>query len=154
MAAKKKTKAAPRKKAAPTSGTARRGDAARAKTKKATLPKRCTPRGQSAARKQANKHAATRRMHVSAATQQAARLYERFHRVAPDKVVRVEVPADVAGAHVGWMTAIEYLTPDGQVYRHPFADQAQPKLIASADGRRLHIVGGRYRFTARGIVDR
>jgi hypothetical protein len=40
-----------------------------------------------------------------------------------------------------------------QFYRHPFRASSRPLLAARHDGKRLYIVGGRYRFTDRGIVD-
>jgi len=38
-------------------------------------------------------------------------------------------------------------------YEHDFRDSARPLFATSHDGRHLYIVGGRFRFTARGIVD-
>ena len=40
-----------------------------------------------------------------------------------------------------------------EFYRHPFRASSRPLLAARHDGKRLYIVGGRYRFTDRGIVD-
>ena len=54
------------------------------------------------------------------------------------------------------LTEVRYRTiRDGreEFYRHPFRASSRPLLAARHDGKRIYIVGGRYRFTDRGIVD-
>jgi hypothetical protein len=56
----------------------------------------------------------------------------------------------------GELLEVKYRTTrDGQteLYRHPFRASSRPLLAARHDGSRVYIVGGRYRFTDRGIVD-
>ena len=56
----------------------------------------------------------------------------------------------------GELLAVEYETiRDGvtERYRHAFRKSSRPLLAARHDGERIYIVGGRYRFTDRGIVD-
>lgn len=88
---------------------------------------------------------------------QAARLFEGFRErdVGRLKTHRVRVP-DVAVA-IGKLTAAEYVTTHGAKrvrYRHEFKPHAAPELLVTPDGRQLLILGGKFRFTARGIVDR
>jgi hypothetical protein len=96
-------------------------------------------------------------------------IYEAFrekrarNRVA---VVHVNVPTIVAiVGHAeaietngeGHVTSIDYRTTHGRkltLYRHDFVKGSRPLLCVSPDGRQLLLLGGRYRFTARGIVDR
>lgn len=64
-------------------------------------------------------------------------------------------PANVALA-IGPLLGIIYTaTRDGEIkdYLHRFKKSSRPLLCATADGSKLLIVGGRYRFTARGIED-
>jgi hypothetical protein len=56
----------------------------------------------------------------------------------------------------GMCDAIEYeATRDGvkEYYRHEFKKASRPILISDYDGNTIAIVGGRYRFTERGIED-
>lgn len=56
----------------------------------------------------------------------------------------------------GELLEVKYRTiRDGkeEFYRHPFKAASRPLLAARHDGKRVYIVGGRYRFTDRGIVD-
>lgn len=56
----------------------------------------------------------------------------------------------------GELTEVRYRTiRDGkeEFYRHPFRASSRPLLAARHDGKRIYIVGGRYTFTDRGIVD-
>jgi len=86
----------------------------------------------------------------------AARRFARFtgHRAASARLVRFEMPKELFA--IGNLLALEYETVrDGapEKYRHAFR-KTRPLLAASFDGSQLVIVGGRYRFTERGIVDR
>jgi hypothetical protein len=56
----------------------------------------------------------------------------------------------------GEIVEVRYRTErDGreEYYKHPFRTSSRPLLAARHDGKRIYIVGGRYRFTDRGIVD-
>lgn len=58
---------------------------------------------------------------------------------------------------VGYLDGVMYDTVrDGkrEKYIHEFANHARPLLATSHDGRSLYILGGGFRFTERGIVDR
>jgi hypothetical protein len=58
---------------------------------------------------------------------------------------------------IGDVDGILYTTErDGEIesYIHEFKEKARPQLIASYDGQELRIIGGRFDFTERGIVDR
>ena len=66
----------------------------------------------------------------------------------------------VKGGHplfvFGELLEVKYRTTrDGEVqlYKHPFRVQSRPLLAARHDGKRIYIVGGRYRFTETGIND-
>lgn len=55
---------------------------------------------------------------------------------------------------VGYCDFIGYTTTHGRKaarYTHDFATRSRPLLCT--DGRRLYLVGGKFRFTSRGIVD-
>jgi len=56
------------------------------------------------------------------------------------------------GLHIGTLCAVIY-SINGEQRIHKFRPKSAPDLIASLDGGQLAIVGGRYRFTNRGIVD-
>jgi len=70
------------------------------------------------------------------------------------QTLRVRAPR-LGGAAivVGQLDAVLYTTPQGERFKHSFRPRSRPTLIASGDGSQLAIVKGRYRFTARGIVD-
>lgn len=56
----------------------------------------------------------------------------------------------------GELMGVKYRTiRDGreEFYTHSFRKSSRPLLAARHDGSRVYIVGGRYRFTDRGIVD-
>lgn len=57
---------------------------------------------------------------------------------------------------VGKIDAIRYTTVrDGvtEHYQHDFKTSSRPTLISNFDGSQINVVGGRYRFTERGIED-
>lgn len=88
---------------------------------------------------------------------EAGKLYQEFsgHRPTGAKTHRIRLP-DV-GLQVGRVDGILYSTVrDGRAekYVHRFKRSARPLLAASHDGRTLVIVGGRYQFTDRGIIDK
>lgn len=58
---------------------------------------------------------------------------------------------------VGELDGVLYTTVrDGQTekYIHKFRKKSRPLLAASHDGKSLHILGGEYEFTERGIEDK
>jgi len=86
----------------------------------------------------------------------ALRLYRRYQQAAPERVActpcRRLIP-DVL-VHLGELRGVVYRSDRGQgriprTYVHFF--ERPPTLAADPDGRRLFIVGGRYRVTRRGI---
>jgi hypothetical protein len=87
----------------------------------------------------------------------AVQLYESFREKTPRRldVIEFEVPKVVAV--IGHLEALDYRTThadDTKLYNHKFVPGSRPLLCVSADGRCLLLLGGRYRFTERGIVDR
>jgi hypothetical protein len=94
---------------------------------------------------------------VATAARRAALIYERFTGHYADEARRVTVPVPKAAAEIGTCDGILYTTVrDGKTehYKHEFAAHDKPLLAVSPDGRQLLLIGGHYRFTARGIVDR
>lgn len=62
-----------------------------------------------------------------------------------------------AGWQLGELAQINYIaTRDGQTFEfeHRFRERSRPLLVASADGDMLLILGGGFRVTDQGIVDR
>lgn len=89
----------------------------------------------------------------------AARRIERFTGHDPEIVGTVSFPDldGVALAVVGECDGVLYTTVrDGrrERYIHEFAPADKPTLCVTADGRQIVLVGGRYQFTERGIVDK
>lgn len=100
---------------------------------------------------------ARRKNPASREVENAARLFEEFtgHRAEIGEKVRVRVPS--VGVVVGELDGVLYTTVrDGkrERYVHQFRKRSRPMLVAGHDGASLHVVGGRYRFTDRGIVDK
>lgn len=85
----------------------------------------------------------------------AKSLYRGFREREPRKIGRVRVPKNPKAVTVlGYLTVVEYDTtvgPHAQGYRHKFKAGSAPLLCT--DGKRLWIFKGRFRVTARGIVD-
>lgn len=72
------------------------------------------------------------------------------------EVISVSKKPVKAGLVVGNLEGVMYSTVrDGkqEKYLHRFKRDSRPLLIADHDGSSIDIVGGRYRFTDRGIVD-
>ena len=68
---------------------------------------------------------------------------------------RVAQPRPIKlGLRIGRIIAIAYTVQDGDSRIHRFKKGAAPDLIAAADGKQLAIIGGNFRFTDRGIVDK
>lgn len=94
---------------------------------------------------------------ASGKVRQAAALYQAFtgHKATTGKQVRL--PAASVGLAIGPLLAVAYeTTRDGkrEKYMHEFRRGARPLLASSHDGLSLYLLGGAYRFTDRGIVDR
>ena len=86
----------------------------------------------------------------------AARRLEAFTGHKARTVTRVARPSTQVGFALGPISDITYIAKrDGETaqYRHEFKPKSRPSLVASSDGTTLEIVGGRFRVTARGIVD-
>lgn len=100
---------------------------------------------------------AGRRRSVSNEIEAASDLRERFtgHDSKPPRSINVP-PIPAAVAVIGDCDGILYTTVrDGRTerYIHEFALKDRPKLCVTPDGRQILLVGGRYVFTERGIVD-
>lgn len=87
----------------------------------------------------------------------AADLYERFTGHNADEYVRVTVPEPMrTGVAIGDVDGILYTTVrDGRTekYIHKFRAKDKPLFVVSSDGKQIALIGGRYEFTERGIVD-
>lgn len=88
----------------------------------------------------------------------AALRYTRFTGHPAEDFGRVEIPAlPKVAAYIGEVDAVMYTTVrDGreEKYIHKFAHKCKPLLCVSPDGKQILLVGGRYTFTERGIVDK
>lgn len=80
-----------------------------------------------------------------------AHWYQRFHGERPVPVVEVYTPPREL-ADVGEALAVVYRTKQGVVREHPFGPAARPTLARDESGK-LHVIGGAYKVTERGIVD-
>jgi hypothetical protein len=93
----------------------------------------------------------------SAEIRRAAGLYQRFSGHEAEEVGRVNIaPPPRTLVAVGELDGVLYTTVrDGKVekYIHKFASKDKPVLAVSPDGKRMFVVGGRFTFTERGIVD-
>lgn len=94
----------------------------------------------------------------NALIRKAVSLYTRFSGHDAEAIGRVNVPPmpDV-GVSIGEVDGILYTTRrDGKIekYIHKFNAKDKPLFVVSPDGRALFLVGGNYRFTERGIVDK
>lgn len=93
----------------------------------------------------------------NADVRRAASLYERFTGHEVDTVDRVHVPAlPKVLVNIGELDGVLYTTVrDGRVekYIHKFAAKDKPLLCVAPDGSSIFVIGGRYTFTERGIVD-
>jgi len=89
--------------------------------------------------------------------QQAADLFEDFRGEAPERLTKVKLPNPKSGLVIGELDGVLYTTTrDGkdESYIHEFDQHSRPLLVSSSDGKSLHILGGRYAMTDRGIVDK
>lgn len=96
-------------------------------------------------------------MSIKAAVQKAVTLFESFREAAPRRIGVVKMAIPKAVAVMGYVEGIDYRTTHGgkvTLYHHDFEPGSRPLLAVSADGRQLLLLGGRYEFTERGIVDK
>lgn len=89
--------------------------------------------------------------------EQALDLYNSFRERDARRIntLRLTVPGMVVA--VGHVEYIGYRTTHGTettLYKHDFIAGSRPLLAASPNGKQLFLLGGRYDFTGRGIVDR
>lgn len=87
----------------------------------------------------------------------AANLFREFTGDFPGGSQTVKLPVPKTGLVIGELDGVLYTTiRDGKTekYQHDFKKSSRPHLIASSDGSSLHILGGDYEFTERGIEDR
>lgn len=89
--------------------------------------------------------------------ERAQRLFKDFTGHDSHTVKRVMLkPLPKAGLVFGQLIEVGYRSArDGALYKHTFrSNRSRPLLIASSDGKQVLIVGGRFAFTDRGIVDK
>jgi len=90
--------------------------------------------------------------------QKAASRYERFTGHDAENVGHIEIPPlPKVAASIGECDGIMYTTiRDGREerYIHEFKGDAKPLLCVTPDGKQILLVGGKYTFTERGIVDK
>lgn len=94
---------------------------------------------------------------MSKQLKQATTLYSSFREADPQKLIRLMVDIPRVCAAIGHIEAVEYRTTHGgklELYRHDFQKGSRPLLCSSGDGKQLLLLGGHYKFTDRGIVDR
>jgi hypothetical protein len=87
---------------------------------------------------------------------QAVQLFESFRERMPRRIGKVTFKPPKAVACIGYVEGIDYRTTHGKkvtLYHHDFVPGSRPLLAVSADGKQLLLLGGRYQFTERGIVD-
>lgn len=96
-------------------------------------------------------------IHPNKDVQKAARLYERFSGHEAESFGKIKVPSmPKVGVAIGEVDFIGYTTVrDGvqEKYIHKFASKDKALLVVSPDGKAIYLVGGKYTFTERGIVD-
>lgn len=92
----------------------------------------------------------------------AKRLYADFTGLPPEVVGAIRAPRPGKyGVLVGTVDFIGYTTqrrepgrPLTQKFIHKFKATDRPLFVVSPDGAQLFMLGGRFRFTERGIVDK
>ena len=87
----------------------------------------------------------------------AKNLYKRFTGHDAEQTQKVKIP-DMPDAvvRIGTVAGIMYDTiRDGrkEKYIHRFHASSRPLLCVAPDGSSIHLIGGSYDFTERGIVD-
>ena len=72
-------------------------------------------------------------------------------------MTKVRLRNPKTGLVIGELDGVLYTTVrDGETekYIHEFKKKSRPLLVSSHDGDSLHIIGGEYEFTEKGIEDR
>lgn len=88
---------------------------------------------------------------------EAAKLFEGFRERDMGSIETRGLLIPDAVVEVGKFHAFEYFTTHGkrrELYRHEFERSARPDFLVSPDGRQIFVLGGSFRFTKRGIVDK
>jgi hypothetical protein len=120
--------------------------------------KNASKRGSRQARKTAEVAVKSSRDHMARKVAQARKLYEKFTGDEASAVGSVEVSdTPKVGVLIGQIDGVLYTTVREGVtekYIHKFKKSARPMFVVSPDGKQLFMVGGRYDFTERGIVDK
>lgn len=91
------------------------------------------------------------------AVRAAIKLFRSFREKDPQRLGVVDFDVPEAVMVIGHVESIKYRTTRAgktELYEHPFQAGSRPLLAASSDGRQLMLLGGRYQFGSRGIVDR
>lgn len=86
----------------------------------------------------------------------ASRLYRSFRERRPQIARHVTIKLPKAVAVIGYAEFIGYSTTHGHkatLYRHDFSPGSRPLLVAGTKRGELYLIGGRYKFTGRGITD-
>lgn len=84
-------------------------------------------------------------------------MYRDFTGDEPEHATKIPIRTPKTGLLVGDLDGVLYTTVrDGvtERYIHEFKKGSRPLLAAAHDGKSLHILGGEYEFTERGIVDK
>jgi len=93
----------------------------------------------------------------AASLKESRKRFKDFRGDTPGSIRPVKVNVPKSAMTVGELAGVLYNTVrDGkrEDYIHKFRKKSRPLLAASDDGSSLHIIGGRYEFTERGIVDK
>lgn len=84
----------------------------------------------------------------------AGQLFKDFTGSNPESLEKIKIRSPKVGLVVGKLDGVLYTTVrDGKTekYVHDFDKSSRPLLVSSHDGESLHILGGEYAFTERGI---
>lgn len=87
----------------------------------------------------------------------AAKRFENFTGHKAEFVDRIKMESYDTAFLIGDLDGLLYTTVrDGEKesYIHKFKKKSRPQLASSFDGKQLFILGGGYRFTERGIIDK
>lgn len=96
-------------------------------------------------------------MNAKRVVRAAVELFHAFRDRPPRRAGTVNFDVPEMVVIIGHVEEICYRTThdDKAVrYRHPFQKGSRPLLAVSHDGKQLLLLGGRYLFTGRGIVDK
>jgi hypothetical protein len=92
-----------------------------------------------------------------AKVKKAIDLYESFSGHSPEFLDTVTFPVPDVALKIGQCDGLLYTTVrDGKTerYIHKFKAKSRPLLVTTFDGTQLILIGGSFRFTERGIVDK